>query len=337
MNVILIANDSARVEFPCAPGQDVVTAAQAAGFYPPAMCREGSCGLCAAHIVEGAYQMGPHNAKALPAGPDGVLLCRCLPDGDVTVAVPYAGEQIRRHQVPERAALIAGIERVAADIVALSLDLLPDPELGQGADFIPGQYMELCVPATGVRRAYSLANLPNWEGRLDFLIRLVPGGAFTGWLAKDAKPGDELQVRGALGAFMLDEASPRRRVLVGGGCGLAPILAMLRHMAEFQDTIPVHLIYAVGQEDELLAEEVFGGLCQALPQLGITRAVWRARPGWPGFAGNAAQALAAHLDESDAEMDIYVCGPPPMLEAVEAVAMERGVPAERVFTERLPH
>ncbi|GAN81663.1 FAD-binding oxidoreductase [Acidocella aminolytica] len=337
MNVTLITNDAVRLDVACAEGQNIMAAAEAAGLYPPAMCHEGSCGLCAAHVLEGSYEMGPHNPQAIPTGPGGVLLCRCQPQGDVTVALPYADAQISRQQIPEREAVITGLKEVAAGTVALSLLLKSDPVMGQGAEFVPGQYMELSVPSLGVKRAYSLANLPNWEGHLEFLIRLVPGGAFTGWLSARAKVGDELMVRGPLGSFVLDEASPRPRVLVAGGCGMAPILSMLRHMGEFQDSTPVHLIYAANREQELLPDSELETLRAALPQLGVTLAVWHPQPGWFGFTGTAADALEAYLIGTALVPDIYVCGPPRMLESIEAVALDKAVPETQLYAERLPH
>ena len=107
--------------------------------------------------------------------------------------------------------------------ISLTLRLQPDPEAGSAAEFSPGQYMELTLPGTDIRRAYSLANLPNWEGRLDFLIRLQPGGTFSTWLGTQARVGDVLSVRGPLGSFVLDEVSVRPRCFVGGGCGLASL------------------------------------------------------------------------------------------------------------------
>jgi ferredoxin-NADP reductase len=195
--------------------------------------------------------------------------------------------------------------------------------------------MELTIPGMEIRRAYSLANLPNWDGRLDFIIRLVPGGAFSTWLSERAAVGDALNVRGPLGHFVLDEASPRPRCLVGGGCGMAPILSMLRHMVDFQDPQPVHLIYGANREEELLPEEEIAALRASLPQLGVMLSVWHPGPGWGGFAGTAAQALEAYLANAAETPDIYVCGPPKMLDAVTAVARARGVPEGQIFAERV--
>lgn len=330
-----LTRDGARIDVPCANGDTVLSAAENAGYYLPAMCHQGTCGLCHARVTQGRYEMSSYSETA-PANPaqGEVLLCRCKPEEDLTVQLPCREDQIARQRIPVREAVIERIEKVWERAVSLSLRLKSDPDLGDAADFVPGQYMQLCIPGTEIRRAYSLANLPNWEGLIEFLIRIQPGGQFSTWLSEQAKVGDVLTVRGPEGRFVLDEASPRPKCFVGGGCGLAPILSMLRHLGEFQDPQPVHLIFGANQQAELLPDQEIAALKAGLPQLDITLAVMNPEQTWNGFTGNAAQALNAYLDALDAEPDIYVCGPPKMLEAVGAVAEKHGL-TERVIAERL--
>ncbi|WP_297442542.1 2Fe-2S iron-sulfur cluster binding domain-containing protein [Acidocella sp.] len=335
MDVTIVTRDGARLGVPCAEGQNVLAGAEEAGLYLPSMCREGSCGMCAAHVTEGAYEMGACAEGALPKGEGGVLLCRCLALSDLVVEVPVRDEQIGRHRVPERRAVIAGLVPAGAGALAVTLQLEADETYGAAADFVPGQFFEMTLPGADVRRAYSLANLPNWDGRLEFIIRLVPGGRFSGWLAAEARVGQMLELRGPMGHFALDEASPRPRVLVAGGCGVAPILSLLRQMAEYGDATPVHLIYGANREAEFLPPHVLAEMKAALPQLDVTYAVWHPEAGWNGFVGTAAEALSVVLASGAAVPDIYVCGPPRMLEAVEGAALAAGVPAAQFFAERV--
>jgi len=89
-------------------------------------------------------------------------------------------------------------------------------------------------------------------------------------MAERVKIGDTLIARGPQGDFVLDETSPRPRRLIGGGCGFAPALSMLRHLAEFQDTQPTHLILGANRKDELPLAGEIDVLREALPQLGVT-------------------------------------------------------------------
>lgn len=333
--ITLVTRDGAELRFPCAQADNVLGASEAAGYFLPAMCHEGTCGLCHARVTDGKYTMGAHNSAALRSDvPGEVLLCRCSPEENLTVAVPYNQAQILRYRVPVRQAVIESMTPAWQDAVALTLRLQPDPERGVAVEFAPGQYMELTIPGTEIRRAYSIANLPNWEGRLDFLIRLAPHGVFSTWLREQAKVGDTITVRGPSGSFILDEASVRPRCFVGGGCGLAPILSMLRHLGEFQDAQPTHLIFGANREAELVPASDVTAVSAALPQLGVTLAVTNPEADWHGFHGTAPAALEAYLSQTEEPIDIYACGPPRMLEAVEALVERRGR-GDRVIAERL--
>ena len=245
-----------------------------------------------------------------------------------------SGPDLQSIQVQPGEAVIESPGKAWEGAVAVTLRLLPDKELGQAVEFMPGQYMELTIPGTEIHRAYSLANLPNWEGRLDFLIRLQPGGAFSTWLGQRAKIGDKLTVRGPFGDFVLDETSVRPRCFVGGGCGMAPIKSMLRHLGEFQDSQPTHLIFGANREVEMPPDADFNELRAALPQIDVTLAVMKPEGEWQGFAGTAPAALEAYLQQSKEPVDIYACGPPKMLEAVQAVLDKRGA-GDRLIAEQL--
>jgi NAD(P)H-flavin reductase/ferredoxin len=336
--VTLVTRDGVRLQVSCNKDETIVNAAAKAGLHLLTLCRDGECGICKAHVVDGAYEMASHSPHVLKAvgGENPVLLCRCQPLGDLVVNLPYPNATIgRRPVIPSREAMIEALSPAGAGAVTMTLLLKEHPELGQAADFVPGQYMELEIPGADIRRAYSMANLPNWEGRLEFLIRLQPGGAFSTYLSERAKIGDVLNARGPVGDFVLDETSPRPRCLIAGGCGFAPVLSVLRHLADFQDTQPTHLILGANREDELpLAGEV-EVLRQALPHLGVTLCVWRPGTAWTGFVGTAADAFAVYLESTEETPDVYVCGPPKLLEAVNALAEDRAIPPERIIAENI--
>lgn len=335
MKVTLLTRDATRLDFPCTEAETVLEAAEAAGLYPAAMCRDGQCGQCGAQALSGHYTMRAHNKEALPTCEQAILLCSCLPQDDLTIALPYNNAQLSRHIIPTREVVIESINPAGASAVSLTLRLTPDARLGQSVEFLPGQYMEIGLPGTTLHRAYSLTNLPNWDGLLEFLIRLVPGGAFTGWLTQTAKRGDSLTVRGPLGRFAFDDSSPRARLLVGGGCGFAPLLSMLRQMAEFQDSTPVHLIYGINTVEDALPEAIFEELRAGIPQLHITLAVWHGSLPDNAVQGTAAECVAKCLAQSESKPDLYVCGPPKMLDSVIEAALAAGIAADHIFSERL--
>jgi ferredoxin-NADP reductase/ferredoxin len=335
-NITLLTRDGVRFEFPCAQSDYILDAAASANLYLPAICHEGSCGACHAHVSQGHYALGQiGNGVLVDAPSGGVLLCRCRPESDLVIDVPYPQADVHHQQIPRREATIVSLTPAGSSAVVVTLSLAPDPVFGTAADFTPGQYMEVWIPGTTICRAYSLANLPNWDGRLEFLIRLHKGGAFSTYLAERARPGDRLQVRGPLGRFMLDETSARPRCLIGGGCGFGPILSMLRHLADLQDTRPTTLIFAANREDELFGAEAIHELQSALPKLKVMVVVWHPQGSWSGLTGTAADAFAASLANAAELPDVYVCGPPALLESVRAVAKLRGISPTRIFAEQV--
>lgn len=335
--ISLETHDAQRFDFDCDAEQTVLAAMEAAGYYPPSLCKEGGCGACIAKHETGGYHLGDYSAAALPeeASARGeVLLCRTYPESDLRLTVAYNADRIHiGHSKPRRAEIVA-VETVAARTVRLMLRILPDENGGLPLDFEPGQFMELEIPEQGVKRAYSLANTCNWDGTLEFLIRIQPGGCFSAYLQDRAKPGDRLLVHGPSGAFGIQAQSLAPRCFVAGGTGVAPFLSILRRMAEWQEDHETMLLLGVNNEAELFYHDEWRRLLQALPQLRIQLCVWRPEEAWDGFRGTPAEALRSYLAQTAALPDIYLCGPPPLVDAAIQVALQAGVDVERIFSER---
>lgn len=332
--VSLVTADGQRLEFECAPGQSVLEAAAAAGAALPASCRQGTCGSCHASVVDGRYELGAHSELALPEDRrkrGEVLLCRTFPCGPLSAELPYDGSRILYGGVPERDAVITALDRVARDTVRLELRLA-DGELD--CQFEPGQFMELQIPGSDVKRAYSLANTGNWEGRLEFYIRLRPDGVFSTYLREQAQIGHRLRAHGPQGAFGLRETGLRPRWFVAGGTGLAPLLSMVRQMAEWQEPQPARLFLGVNEEADVFGVAELEAVAAELATFTYDICVWRPGPSWPGCQGTPADRVAAELAETSVRPDLYVCGPPPLVDAVTRVAEAAGIPPEQVFHER---
>ena len=337
--VELHTRDGQQLGFDCAPDENVLAAAARQGLSLPAMCRSGSCGVCRGHCQDGAIELGPHSPEALSEADrqrGETLLCSSYPRSDLVVAVDVDLAGIQAPPPVEREATVAVVEPVGGEVVNLVLLLSPDPNGDASVSFEVGQYMELTLPDSGVTRAYSIANTPNWEGRLEFYIRLQPEGHFSHWL-RQAKAGDHLKIRGPFGHFSLDESSLAPRWFVAGGTGLAPILAMLRWMGEMGAMQPTRLYLGLNRESDRFAQAELAGLQAILPGLRQVLCLWHPQEEWQGFVGNPAEALQRDLAESLAagkSPDIYLCGPPAMVAACEAVASELGLPAAKIHSER---
>ncbi|WP_133719024.1 FAD-binding oxidoreductase [Methylocaldum gracile] len=335
--ITLTTRDGQQVRFTCETEQNLLAAAEEEGIVLPSLCRDGGCGACLCTRVDGDYHLDSYNPQALSpdaAARGDLLLCRAHPQSDLSLEAPYDFDRIRFEALASRPAEIVELAPIAENTVRLLLRLQPDSSGGQAAEFEPGQYMSLEISNSGISRAYSIANTPNWSGELEFLIRLQPGGTFSTYLEREAKTGQRIDVRGPSGHFVLQAQSLSPRYFVGGGTGLAPLLSMLRHMAELQEPQPARLYFGVNSEAELFCLDTLRELTQALPQLKIELSVWHPEPSWAGFRGTPVDALRRDLEQGGPAPDLYLCGPPALIDAAAETARAFGISDEHIFSER---
>ncbi len=334
--ITLTTRDDKQIEFPCEAEQTVQDAAEAAGFFLPALCKAGSCGSCLGRCTDGDYRLGSYSPSLLPENPKlhgDVLLCRTYPDSDLQLLAPYNAAQIQSSLKLPRDAEIVKLELIAERTMLLVLQLCADAELGIAFEFEPGQFVELEVPELNLKRAYSLANTPNWDGKLEFLIRLQPQGLFSTFLQETAQVGQILTVEGPSGSFGILEQSLNPRCFVAGGTGLAPFLSILQRMAEWGEDHPIHLFLGMNNEREIFYQAELTALMSAIPQLRVEICVWQPSESWTGFSGTPADALKAYLAKTVVLPDVFLCGPPLLVAAATQTALAAGVSAERIFVE----
>jgi ferredoxin-NADP reductase/ferredoxin len=334
--ITLTTQDGKQLDFACEPTQNIQEAAEAAGFFLPALCNVGSCGSCLGRCVKGDYRLESYSPSLLPANPKehgDVLFCRTYPDSDLQLSTFYTAAQVRSSRHVPREAEIVRVELIAERTMLLVLQLLPDEQQNLALEFEPGQFVELEVPELALKRAYSIANTPNWDGKLDFLIRLQPQGQFSTYLQETAKIGQRLGVEGPSGNFGIPEQSLNPRCFVAGGTGLAPFLSILQRMAECDEDHPIHLFLGVNNEREIFYQDELAALVKSIPQLKVEICVWQPSESWTGFRGTPADALKAYLAKANILPDVFLCGPPLLLEAATQAALAAGVSAERIFCE----
>lgn len=335
----LVTRDGHSLTFACGEGQTLLEGAAENGITLASMCRQGSCGVCRARCNDGAYRLGDHSPSALTeeaAALGEVLLCCTYPRGPLSLAIEQDRAAIDAGPAAERGGKVAVLEPAGGGVMRLVLELEADADGDGSATFEAGQYFQLTPADSDITRAYSAANTPNWEGLLEFYIRLQPEGRFSNWL-RGAAVGDALQVQGPSGAFTLNESSLAPRYFVAGGSGLAPVLSMLRWMGEMQAPQPARLYFGVNKEADLFARDELEELKAVLPGLAVELCLWRPEAEGSGFTGTPVDALARDLPLLQADgpgCDIYVCGPPALVEATEALALSRGIDAARVHSER---
>jgi propane monooxygenase reductase subunit len=192
----------------------------------------------------------------------------------------------------------------------------------QPFEFKPGQYVDIRIPGDEEHhRSFSMANTSTSPDELEFMIKMYPGGRFSGLLADGAiKPGDELDVTGPYGVFTLRE-SDRPLVFIGGGAGMAPILSLLRSMVELAVERPAVYYYGAREEHDLFHLDELRALADALPNFRFVPALSHAE--WEGETGLITDVVD-RCEADLADVDAYLCGPPPMVDAATELLLRRG-------------
>lgn len=334
----LITSDGESVSFTCTENEDMVSAAEKADIYLNAQCRSGSCGACSAKHASGEYEVTGYSHDALTehAITEGqTLLCCSQPKTDASFHLPYAHNLIRFEKAEPRQAEITAKTYLTPNTVKLELQLLPDEDDSCYLEFESGQFVEVHIPTCeGEKRAYSLANAPNWDGALELLIKLREGGLFSDYLHTQAQVGDQLTLEAPSGSFTLQDHGLRPRYFVAGGCGLASVMSMLRKMTEWEEPQQVRLFFGVWSETELFYQQEIQDLAADYPNLSYQICVTKAEESWNGYHGSAVDALKEALQTITEKPDIYICGSTGLIDSVTQVAQEFEIPDTQVIYER---
>ncbi|MEE4462047.1 benzoate 1,2-dioxygenase electron transfer component BenC [Azotobacter chroococcum] len=301
-------------------GETVADAAYRQGINIPLDCRDGACGACKCLAEAGRYDLGDNyieDALSEAEKAEGlVLTCQMRLESDCVLRIPASSEVCKTAQASYEA-LISDVRALSPSVISLSIKGASLARLS----FLPGQYVNLKVPGSDQTRAYSFSSLPQ-DGEVSFLIRNVPGGLMSGYLSRQARAGDAMTLTGPLGSFYLREIR-RPLLMLAGGTGLAPFTAMLEKIAESGSAHPVHLIYGVTHDADLVEMDRLQEFAARIPAFSFTACVASPESHYP-HKGYVTQHIAPrHLN--DGEVDIYLCGPPPMVEAVNGFLREQGI------------
>ncbi len=328
------------------PRETLLSAAVRQGVEVPYGCRVGGCGACKCRLVEGEVKELTEtgyllSADELAAGY--VLACQSVPVTDVRIevaAAPLAQREVRGEVVEQR--------RLTDDMVALRARL-DEPLRHRAGQFAlvsltpppkgarPGDEAAAATEGSAqdrARRSYSFASAAAPDGReVSFLVRRVEGGALSPRLYDEELVGRPIWIDGPRGDFGL---RPGRApvVLVAGGSGLAPMLAMLEEEAAVGEPRSVTLLYGVRAQRDLCEQERVAALARTWRGDLRFVPVLSEEPldsSWRGARGLVTSHLARVL-VPDAQ--VYLCGPPAMVDAAQVELARLGVAADRVRADR---
>jgi propane monooxygenase reductase component len=290
-------------------------------------CKEGQCSACKSFLLDGEVDLDRYSTFALPDFEEAegwTLLCRAHPYSDLEVELINYDEEILRSGLPIKTVttVVEAVEPLTSDIRLLRLR--PSEPLA----YKPGQYVDIAIPGhADEHRSFSMAGTE--PDVLEFMIKLYPGGRFSGLLSEGSiQPGDELEVTGPYGVFTLRASSPRRLLFIGGGAGMAPILSLLRSLQESDSERAATYYYGARTAADLFHLEQLAALPAA-----FVPALSEDANGWNGETGLITDVVE-RLEADIAEVDAYVCGPPPMVEAAIALLEAKGVPESHIYFDK---
>lgn len=313
--------------------ESILQAALREGVKFPHSCRVGGCTMCKCRLVSGEVKQLTETAYVLSKEElqqKYILACQSQPKSDVRVEVDFERmADLPDHKLQTSMASIKEKNRLTNDIIELIV------ETDKIIEFTPGQYAEISVPGRFTApRAYSFASAGRVNPKeLSFFIRAVPNGEVSNWFVHEAAVGEKLQVEGPSGDFHLRE-SDAPMVCIAGGSGLAPVLALLEdaiHKSVDRDLI---MFFGARTEQDLYAldriehlKKKWAGDFKFIPVLSDEAA----DSAWQGKRGFVTDIFRSYCN---ADQQLYMCGPPPMIDAAIEIAKGMGVQKDQIFFDK---
>ena len=312
--------------------ESVLTAALRQGVMLPYSCKNGTCGSCKGRLESGEVHYPFHPPLALSReeiGEGYALLCQAEPTEDLVIRAREI-EAVRDIQIRKMPARVIEKTLLTPDVIRLKIKL-PD---AQRLQFLAGQYLEIIL-TDGKRRAFSIASSPQSEDIIELHIRHVEGGGYTGWVFDELKERDILRIEAPLGTFFIrNDQKDRPMILMGGGTGFAPLKSMIEDLLAHHDKRPLHLFWGVRNGAELYMHEQAQRWADQNDHILYSSALSEPQDedtanSFNGFVHEA--VLQQYPDLAD--FDIYMSGPPVMVEAGHKLFMQYGLDVSRFFSD----
>jgi propane monooxygenase reductase subunit len=299
-------------------------------------CKQGQCSACKCFLLAGDVELERYSTFALSdyEQEEGyTLLCRAHAYSDLEVELLHYDEEMLTSGVTIRTlkTQVDKIESLSRDIYKLCL-VLPGEEPFQ---FHAGQYVDIQIPGTDEKRSFSMCNTPAASDRLEFMIKILPVGRFSGLLENELAPGDEVVVTGPYGVFILREHSDADLIFIGGGAGMAPIWSLLNSMSERGIERKATYYYGARTRADLLHLHELRQLSERLHDFRFVPALSEPEPWeeWEGEVGLITDVVD-RLEGDLSGFEAYLCGPPPLIDAGLRILGLHGLPEARIFYDK---
>jgi ferredoxin-NADP reductase len=203
-----------------------------------------------------------------------------------------------------------------------------------------GQHVDVRLTAEDgyqAQRSYSIASAPADDERLTLTVERLDDGEVSPYLAGELRTGDKIELRGPIGGYFVWEvALGGPLLLIAGGSGICPLMAMLRLRHAGGSHVPTRLLYSSRSLEDVIYRDELGRLAADGTELEVTHTLTRSRPvGWTGLSRRIDTAMLTAIAWPAAERpQIFVCGPTPLVESVAEALVQLGHEPARIKTER---
>ena len=328
-NVALQFEDGVTRFITVAQGETLSDAAYRQKINIPLDCRDGACGTCRAFCESGSYNMPEETYIEDALTPEEaeqgyILACQCRPTSDAVFQI-QASSDVCKTEIHSFQGTLSRVENLSDSTITFDIQLDDgQPEI----HFLAGQYVNVGIPGTSETRSYSFSSKPG--NRLTgFVVRNVPNGHMSEFLSKNAKAGDKMHFTGPFGSFYLRHVT-RPVLMLAGGTGIAPFMSMLQVLEEKGSDHPIRLVFGVTNDFDLVAIEKLDELQSKYPWF-----EYRTVVAHPESQHERKGYVTGHIENdwlNNGDVDVYLCGPVPMVEAVRSWLDQEGIkPANFLF------
>ena len=202
-----------------------------------------------------------------------------------------------------------------------------------------GQHIDLRLTAEdgySVERSYSIASAAT-DGTIEITVERIADGEVSAFLHDTAVVGDRLELRGPIGGyFVWEPATGGPLLLVAGGSGVVPLMAMLRERARSGSIFPTRLLFSSRHLEEIIYRDELDQLASTGDGLEVIHTLTRSQPpGWNGYARRIDDRMLTEVSEPlGSGLRAYICGPTALVETAANALSRLGLPADRIRTER---
>lgn len=323
--------------FDCKSYETILAAALQAGHVLPYGCQNGTCGKCKGDILSGEVDYGEHTEEALTETEKAAgkaLFCAAMPESDLTLAI----RQSNQAEVPPRILPVRVEEKnlVTEDVMIMTLKLPSQERLS----FKAGQYIEFLLK-DGKRRAFSIANPPHVNERIELHVRLIPEGEFTTYAFEEMPEKTIMRIEGAMGDFYLREETEKPLLMVATGTGFAPIKGMIEYMLEQKILREISLYWGARTRQDLYQLELAQQWVEEYSHIRFIPVLSQPLEAdeWDGFTGYVQDAVVHDFESGVlsghalSQYEVYCCGVPEMVNATQTTLIEKGANADAFFAD----